>query len=314
MTAEKEKKDIGIGAKKGKATLPCILATYGVIIAAAVLMAFNYQLFIVENHYAPAGLNGIATMLQYKTGFSIGYFSLIINIPLCILAFFLVDKKYAVRTFCFALCYSAAYIIIGNADISAFKYYANGQNLIFPVFLSGTVSGLIYGVLFSFQSSTGGTDVISKFVSVKKPEMNFFWVTFTLNLIVAVASFFVYAKEGKYGEKVYDYLPVCLCIMYCFVSSFIGNYFLKGTKKAYEFTVITEYPDEIAERIKSELKHSCTKLSAVGGYSGDEKQILLCVINKHQIYDFKGILAEYNNTFSFSEIVTETYGNFKKIK
>ena len=287
---------------------------YGLIIALAIVMAFNYQLFIVENHYAPAGLNGVATMIQYKTGFSIGYFSLIVNIPLCIIAFFTVAKKYAVRTFCFVACYSVAYIILGNMDISGFKYYANGQNLIFPVILSGIVSGAIYGILFSIQSSTGGTDVISKFVSVKKPEMNFFWVTFSLNLAVAVASFFVYARTDENGKTVYDYLPVCLCVMYCFISSFVGNYFLKGTKKAYEFTVITTHPEEIADRVKTELKHSCTKLTAVGSYTGEKKDILLCVINKHQIYDFKKILSEYDNTFGFSEIVTETYGNFKRIK
>ena len=199
-------------------------------------------------------------------------------------------------------------------DISAFQYCANGQNLIFPVILSGTISGLIYGFLFSLGSSTGGTDVISKFVSVKKPEMNFFWITFSLNFAVAVASFFVYAQTNERGEKVYDYLPVCLCVMYCFISSFVGNYFLKGTKKAYEFTIITAYPDEIVQKIQLELKHSCTKLSAVGGYSGKEKYILFCVINKHQVYDFKKILSEYDETFAFSEIVTETYGNFKKIK
>lgn len=314
MVTRQRAKDLNEDFKNKKTSFFRVVAIYGVIIALAVIMALNYQLLIVENHYAPAGLNGIATMIQYKTGFSIGYFSLIINIPLCLFAFFIVGKKYAARTFCFVLCYSLAYIFLGNADISAFKYYANGQNLIFPVILSGTISGFIYGVLFSFQSSTGGTDVISKFVSVKKPQMNFFWVTFSLNLAVAVSSFFVYAKTGEDGQRVYDYLPVCLCVMYCFISSFVGNYFLKGTKKAYEFTVITEYPEEIAKRIKTELKHSCTKLSAIGGYSGEEKHILLCVINKHQIYDFKKILAEYDNTFGFSEIVTETYGNFKKIK
>ena len=69
-------------------------APYLGVIAVALLLAFNYQLFIVENGFAPAGLNGIATMVQYKTGFSIGYMSLIINVPLCILAYFFIDKKY----------------------------------------------------------------------------------------------------------------------------------------------------------------------------------------------------------------------------
>ena len=69
------------------------------IVLVAVLLAFNYQLFIVINGFAPAGLNGIATMIQFKTGFSIGYMSLLINVPLCILAYFLINKVFALRLF-----------------------------------------------------------------------------------------------------------------------------------------------------------------------------------------------------------------------
>ena len=64
--------------------------SYISVVAMAVLLAFNYYIFIITNHFAPAGLNGIATMVQYKTGFSISYMSLLINIPLSILAFFFV--------------------------------------------------------------------------------------------------------------------------------------------------------------------------------------------------------------------------------
>ena len=284
------------------------------ITALAVLMAFNYQLFIVENNYAPAGITGIATMIQYKTGFSLGYFSLLISVPLCIIAFFIVSKKYAARTLCFSIVYSFTYLLLGELDISAIKYYANGQNLIFPVIISGTISGFIYSVLFSLDSCTGGTDVISKCLSVKKPEFNFFWAMFSMNTVVAAASFFVYAKTDEAGNKVYDYLPVCLCIMYCFISSFVGNYFLRGTKKAYKFTVVTEYPQEIAQHIHRDLQHACTEITATGSYSGEKKTLLICVMNKHQINDFKNILSQYDNTFAFGEVVTETFGNFKKIK
>ena len=71
------------------------LLPYLGIMLVAVLMAFNYQLFIVNNGFAPAGLNGIATMVQYKTGFSIGYMSLLINVPLCTMAYFLIDRTFA---------------------------------------------------------------------------------------------------------------------------------------------------------------------------------------------------------------------------
>lgn len=289
-------------------------AQYLFIILAAILLAFNYQLFIVKNGFAPAGLNGIATMIQYKTGFSIGYMSLLINVPLCVLAYFLVDKKFAVRSLCFCLTYSFVYLALQKLGLTAFQYNAGGHDTIFPVILSGVISGFVYGICFRNSASTGGTDIVSKYISRHLPNLNFFWVTFTLNAIVAFLSFFVYAAPGADGTLVYDYKPVCLCITYCFVSSFLGNQIIKGTKSAYKFTVITTHSEDIIKEIRYTLRHSSTKISAVGTFSGGERQVLLCVVNKHQIVDFQNILNKYPDTFSFCETVNETYGNFKQIK
>lgn len=283
------------------------------VILIAVLLAFNYQLFIVENGFAPAGLNGIATMIQYKTGFSIGYMSLIINIPLCILAYFMVDKAFAKRSLAFCLTYSFVFLYLQKLGLHEFQYNAQGHDTVFPVILSGVISGFVYGVCFRSNASTGGTDILSKYISKKKPELNFFWVTFILNAIVAVVSFFVYAKPMD-GTLIYDYKPVCLCILYCFISSFIGSHIIKGTKTACKFTIITNHPTEISDEIFNTLKHGTTQITAMGAYSHTEKAMLICVINKHQIVELQDILKKYDNTFSFAETVNETFGNFKRIK
>ncbi|MBR2970923.1 MAG: YitT family protein [Clostridia bacterium] len=287
---------------------------YIITIAAAILLAFDYQLFIVENDFAPAGLNGVATMIQYKTGFSIGYVSLLINIPLCIAAFFLIDRKFSITTLVFCLVYSGVFLLLQKLGLQSFQYDAQGQDTIYPVILSGTISGLVYGMCLRCNSSTGGTDIVSKYISFKKPELNFFWVTFIINALVAIASFFVYAEVGEDGAIIYDYKPVCLCITYSFISMFVGNFIVKGTKTASKFTVITSHPDEITAEILEKLKHSATQVSCVGGFSHDQKSILLCVVNKHQIVDFKKILAKYEGTFAFSETINETYGNFIRVK
>ncbi len=286
---------------------------YLVVIIAAVLLAFNYQLFIVNNGFAPAGINGVATMIQYKTGFSIGYMSIIINVPLCIFAFFLINKEFGLRSFVFCIVYSFSFLLFQKIGFNEFQYNANGHDTIYPVILSSVISGIVYGMCFNNNASTGGTDIVSKYISFKKANLNFFWVTFTLNAIVAAASFFVYAEKA--GDLiVYDYKPVCLCITYCFVSSFMGDYILKGTKSAYKFTIITNYPNEITDEIKLKLRHAVTRIEAIGTYSGEEKTVLLCVINKHQLCDLNQILSKYDKTFSFSENVKETFGNFKKIR
>ncbi len=288
--------------------------SYLFIAGVAILLAFNYQLFIVKNGFAPAGLNGIATMLQYKTGFSIGYMSLIINIPLCVLAYFLVDKQFAKRSLVFCLVYSFSFLYLQKIGLEAFQYDAQGHDTVFPVILSGVISGFVYGICMRNNASTGGTDIVSKYISKKRPHMNFFWVTFFLNTVVAISSFFVYAKPDISGTLIYDYKPVCLCILYCFISSFLGSYIIKGTMTACKFTVITTHPEEIANEIKSTLKHGSTEISAIGSYSHENKTVLICVVNKHQMYEFNSILKKYDNTFAFSETVNETVGNFKQIK
>ena len=102
--------------------------------------------------------------------------------------------------------------------------------------------------------------------------------------------------------------------MYSFVSSFVGNVMLKGSKSAYKFVIITPSPEELEKKILTQLHHSATKVLGTGIYSGREKTILICIVNKHQLVDFEKIVKSFPETFCFVESVNETLGNFKKIK
>ena len=284
-------------------------AVYANIILAALILALNYYIFIVDNQFAPAGLNGIATMIQYKTGFSISFMSLIINIPLCIMSFCLGDREFAVKTLIFSVTYSVAFLLLQQSGMDHIQYNAQGHDTVFPVVISGVISGLVYSMCLKSNASTGGTDIVSRHITRIKPSVNFFIVIFILNAVVAFISLFVYSDSGYL-----DYKPVALCITYCFISNFMGNYIIKGTKNAYKFTVITTHADEISAEISTKLKHSATKIEAVGTYTNTEKSVLICVINRHQLVDLKNILKCYDDTFAFSELVNETYGNFVRVK
>ena len=284
------------------------MSGYLSVVLAAFVLAGNYYIFIVSNSFAPAGLNGIATMIQHKTGFSISYMSLLINIPLSVAAYFLIKKEFAVKTLLFSLVYSVSFLCLQNSGLSFLQYNAEGHDTIYPVIISGVISGVVYGVCFRSGASTGGTDVISRYITKIKPESNFFIVTFILNAIVAVISIFVYSD----GDL--NYKPVALCIIYAFISNFVGDYLLKSAKTAYKFTIITPHKDQLIEEIHQKLRHGCTELEAMGTYTGTGKSVLICVINKHQLNDIQKILGKYEDVFSYFEVVNETYGNFKTIK
>ena len=64
----------------------------------AALSALNYNIFVFPNSFAPAGIDGICTMIQDTTQISIGYLSLIVNIPLIIISFIFLNKDFAIKT------------------------------------------------------------------------------------------------------------------------------------------------------------------------------------------------------------------------
>ena len=283
------------------------------IMLLALLMAFNYVLFIIPNSFAPAGINGIATMIQYKLHFSIAYMSLIVNVPLCVFSYLTTDKRFAVRTLIFCLTYSVGYLGLQQLDLSSIQYDAGNIDTIFPCLIAGMVNGFIYGCCFRLGTSTGGTDIISKYISHKQKSVNFFWVTFAINIAVATISFFVYAKEVD-GRVIHDYKPVCLCMLYCFITSYVGNRILQGSRFAYHYIIITSHADEIEWEIIHTLRHSATRLNATGSYSHQERQVLLSVVNRHQLNEMREMLEKYDNTFAYVESVNDTVGNFKKIQ
>ena len=295
------------------------IVEYLIIIGLACCMALVYEVLIFPNSFAPAGINGLATIIQHLFDFSVGYMSIIINIPLLIIVFLLVDKDYALKTFCYVLTFSFLTLIMKNGaingdakgvlDVSMFAYKNGAVSAILAPLASGALNGIIYGFCIRHNSCTGGTDIIARMVRVKRPELNIMWVTFALNSVVAFLSLFAYAEDGLFNVE-----PVILCIMYCFVSTKMGDTILKGRKIALKFEVVTSYPEEISREIIRKLKHSATVVHAQGMYTHQEKSLLICVVNKNQIIDFENIIKKYDGTFAYITSVNETVGNFKIIK
>lgn len=278
---------------------------YTVIALIAALMALNYEIFIFQNAFAPAGINGLATMVQYLFDFSVGYMSLIINIPLVIVAMFFVNRDFALKNGLFTIVFSVTLLVFDHVDLSAFIYHTeNGTSTILAPMAAGVINGAIYGISIRMGGSTGGTDIIAAIIGTKKPHISLVWIIFALNASVASISYFVYGFNAE---------PVILCIVYCFLTSTVSDHMLKGLKEAIKFEVITDRAPEISERLMKELRHGVTVLNAEGMYSHTGKQVIICVINKHQIIDFQKIVKEYPGTFAYVTGVTETVGNFKKI-
>ena len=211
------------------------------------------------------------------------------------------------------MAYSLAYILYDKISfIRYFKYITDGHDTIYPALIAGLIMGFCIGFSVKNNSSTGGTDIVAKYVSVIRPNLNFFYVTFILNAVVALASLFVYGiNENGF---VINYKPVCLCVIYAFVSSVVGNRIISELKHACKFTIVTDQCDELEYEITHTLKHSATRLHGIGIYQHHDKEVLICIVNPHQVADFERIIKKYPNTFVYVESIDQTIGNFIKVK
>ena len=281
------------------------ILTYLAISMVAVISAFNYELFVFPNKFAPAGLNGICTMIQYITGISVGYMALIINIPLAIITYLKVSKSLALRSMTYVLVSSITLLILDGVDLSRFAYSTDtGTSAILGPLVGGIIFGSTYSLLVQGSSNSGGTDFIAAIIHKYRPDMNIFWLIFGLNIVVAVSSYFVYDFQIE---------PVLLCILYCYTSSTITDRLTKSGRSAVRFEIVTDYPEEISQKIIQKLHHSATLIPGKGMYLGKEVSILICVVNKSQMAKLADIIRSYPHTFAVMSNVSEVMGNFKKI-
>ena len=226
---------------------------YLAVAGLAVVMGLSYELFVFPNAFAPAGINGFATIIQL--------------------------------------------------DLSGIAYDSGSSDILGPV-TAGVVSGAVYGLVIRLGGSTGGTDIVAAWVHKLHPQASLVWVIFGLNASVAVLSFFVYG---------YQFEPVILCLIYCYLSSRISDGILNGFKTALKFEVVTQHADALSERLLRELHHGVTVLPAQGMYSDTPKSLLICVVNRSQVMQFHRVLQEFPDTFAYVSNVNETLGNFKHV-
>lgn len=279
--------------------------TYCVIAVVAVICAFNYELFVFPNRFAPSGLNGICTMIQYITGISVGSMSLMINIPLALYVFFRVNKPLAIRSMVYVGVNSVTLMILDRLDLSGFAYFTEtGTSTILGPLVAGIIFGGCYTLLVQCRANSGGTDFIAAIIHKSRPDKNIFWMIFAMNVIIALASYFVYDFQIE---------PVILCILYSFTSSTVTDKMAKNIRSAVRFEIMTTEPEKISNAIIRRLHHSATLLPGTGMYLGKEVSVLICVVNRTQAATLSSIIRDCPHTFAVMSQVNEVMGNFKKI-
>ena len=279
------------------------IVSYIMVILIALMMALNYQLFVFPNSFAPAGVNGIFTMIQHVLGFKLSYTSILLNVPLAIIVFFVIAKPFALRSMVYTLAFSGFLMIFDAMDLSAFVYSTGVSAVVGPA-VAGMITGFGGYYMHRIGACYGGTEFIAKLIHKRNPAVNFFSIIFALNVSVALASYFVYD---------YKIEPVLMCIIYSYFSSNVRDNMNRKRGSALRCEIITDRPDEVSNAIIQNLHHGVTALEAKGMYTGEAKTMLVCILNPSQLTELSKLVAQFPGSFVTFTHVNSVLGNFKHL-
>lgn len=272
------------------------------IVAASAISAIGLYYFVYPANFAPTGIDGIATMLQQLTDFSAGWYSIIFNIPLLVVAWFILKKRYVVYTVTYTLLSSLMVVVL--QEFNAPLIIEAGTDRLIPAIFSGVLLGIRTGIMLKIGASTGGVDIIACCIQKKKPHRNVESIITVLCYVTIGVSFFVYK----------DVVSVLLSIVQTFVFEKACAVLMQETRKAVEFKIITKNPDAIKQEIICELKHGATVIEGKGMYTGDGSAIIFSVVNTRQIPEFLRIIKKHPETFAYYGEVSGVNGNFRWFK
>jgi uncharacterized membrane-anchored protein YitT (DUF2179 family) len=266
-------------------------------IVASVLSAFGLYVFVFPASFAPSGVDGIATMLQETTGLSAGVYSLIINIPLLIVAWFILKKRYVIYTVIFTVLSSL--LLVWLQEIN-FYHYPNGEDRILAAIFSGVMLGVRTGIMLRFGASTGGVDIVAGIVQKKSNFRNIERIITIICYVIIGLSYFVYRDVDS--------------ILYSIVQMFIFEkavaFVMKDTRNAVEFKIITKNPQEIREDIIYKLKHGATIIESKGMYSETPNYMVISVMNSRDIPEFMNTMKKHPDTFVYFSDGVRVQGDF----
>lgn len=266
--------------KFGKAFAKNELPRCFFVILSALLYVVGVELFVADNGFVTGGVWGIALMIEQVTGWTASYLMFAINIPLLVLAVIFLGWRFTLYTFLFIGGQTLFSNLIDLFEISKPLFSGDAQQLLSAI-VAGAIMGVGLAMCLRFGGCTGGTDIVSVILQKKKLHVSVPWIIFAINSTIIACSFFVYHKLEA----------IAYSIILEFVASKVSDSILSGSKGAVRFEIITDKGEELREAIINRMDRGATLIEAKGGYTGNSKAIIICIVQKRRTADFKKFLT-----------------------
>lgn len=261
----------------------------------ASLMAVGLEIFLVPNNVIDGGITGISIMLSYITGWKLGVFLFILNIP-----FFFIGYKQIGKTFALSTLYGIIILSIGTTLLHPVPAFT--QDILLATVFGGIVLGIGVGLVIRYGGSLDGTEILAILFNNKLP--------FSVGEIIMFFNLFILGCAGF----VFSWDRAMYSLIAYFVAYKTIDITITGLDESKSVWIISDNSRQIGDAIMNRLGRGVTYINGEGAYSGDDKKVIFCVINRLEEAKLKEIVTENDDSafLAVADIAEVRGGRFKK--
>jgi uncharacterized membrane-anchored protein YitT (DUF2179 family) len=253
------------------------LKDYLFILAGALVQALAMRLFLVPAQLVSGGISGAAQIITHFVRFPIGMMVLIGNIPLLILGWrFLGGLRFALRTAFSVIAFSVL------TDLLGLFIPASGvtNDLVLNCLYGGLMLGVGLGLVYRGRGTSGGSDILGRILN------------FRMGISISQAYLITDAIVVLAGGFAFDWRKALYGLVVIYVSGLAAEAVSEGSGIFRTAMIITDRPQEVAQKILVDLERGATLLAGVGAYTGVERTVLYCVITRSEVNQLKEMVRE----------------------
>lgn len=277
-----------------KATIISELRSYLIITAGLLISALGWTGFIIPSNIVGGGIMGLSSVIYFITGLPVGPTNLVLNALLIILSMKVLGKGFGFKTI-----YS---LIMLSIFLTVFQYVFTEpivSEKFMAAIIGGGLIGMSIGIMFVQGGSTGGTEIIAMLIN-KKRNVSPGRAMIVCDILIISSSYIIF---HSLETMVYGFVVVGLM-------SYVSDWVLTGSRQSVQIFIISRKPDEVAEKISSQIKRGLSFLNGHGYKNRKQRDFIVMVVRKSESHFVFQIIKEVDpNAFVTVANVMAVYGN-----
>lgn len=273
---------------KNKHKIKIFLVDLGYDIVGSFIYALGIYTFAKASNFAPGGISGLAIIANYLWNMPIGIVNIILNIPLIIISYKIVGREFMLKSFK-TMFINTIFLDLIFPHIPMYT----GQPFMAALF-SGVFIGAGLALFYMRGSSSGGTDFLVMTLRVLKPHMSIGMLTVLIDVVVIGLGWPVF---GSVDSILYGFIA-------SFATSIVIDKIMYGIDSGTLAIIITTNGFDVAEKISEVTGRGSTAIQAMGTYSKESKDVLMCACSNKEAYAIRRAVFEIDE--GAFVMVTET--------